>query len=558
MNWEKSLEILKQLNIGSDVKHVQTMTSSVTTAWGVNWDEVLIARDLMQNFFDANRSRLQDVTVSAEGTQVTISAPAGFNLARLFYLGSEKGGEDVGQYGEGFKAAVMCLMRDHRVEPVAMSGKDIICFRISEDTVAGTGLRPIIYDFFRSGTACEGSRLILRGCPKKLIAALECGMDHFFHAGNSLLGERVWVSPDGVFSAYSSTTPGGHVFYRNLKRGEIPDIPIILIIEKEYAAIEKKIKNDRDRNAFGEALLKTFYSVFARHGVKCSPEGQRAILEAARHCWSRGHALLSEIADSQPWRGTCWRKADTTAVFGGKYYARCSSRNVAEQIRIDTVERQWREEGRQALPMYFCGFGLLHATEFLKEREVKAAKEAKNKNTRRPTRAEMNCVELLAELTRDLAPCVMRVLDSAKLSYCVAATETLQGELAKGREWRSHEVFLSASFFTLEFPEALAVFLHEHSHVFGYDGSRGFTDTLTELLGTVVRHRKELDAYESHWESAQDQVVSERDTPACDGNQEVEVLLASKDQSELRDLIARVPRPILKRLLQPEQEAAVA
>ena len=152
----------------------------------------------------------------------------------------------------------------------------------------------------------------------------------------------------------------------------------------------------------------------------------------------------------------------------------------------------------------------------------------------------------------------MRVLDSAKLSYCVAATETLQGELVKGREWRSHEVFLSASFFTLEFPEALAVFLHEHSHVFGYDGSRGFTDALTELLGTVVRHRKELDAYDSHWESAQDQVVSERETPACDGNQEVEVLLASKDQSELRDLIARVPRPILKRLLQPEQEAAVA
>lgn len=71
----------------------------------VDWNEEFIARDLMQNFFDANRERLDQVCVDAVGATVSVTAPASFALERLFYLGSEKGDDDVGQYGEGFKVA---------------------------------------------------------------------------------------------------------------------------------------------------------------------------------------------------------------------------------------------------------------------------------------------------------------------------------------------------------------------------------------------------------------------------------------------------------------------
>ena len=85
----------------------RTLVSSVTTAWGVDWDERLIARDLMQNFFDANRAALREVRVTVDGANVRVSAPAAFNLEQLFYLGSEKGEDDIGQYGEGFKAHLL-------------------------------------------------------------------------------------------------------------------------------------------------------------------------------------------------------------------------------------------------------------------------------------------------------------------------------------------------------------------------------------------------------------------------------------------------------------------
>ena len=62
------------LGLEGQPRFLKTLTSSVTTAWGVDWDEVYIARDLMQNFFDANRGRVSEIRVDANGWDVVISA----------------------------------------------------------------------------------------------------------------------------------------------------------------------------------------------------------------------------------------------------------------------------------------------------------------------------------------------------------------------------------------------------------------------------------------------------------------------------------------------------
>jgi hypothetical protein len=125
--------------------HVTTLTSAVTTAGGVSRDEVYIACDLMQNFFDANRDRLSEVGVERDGTDVRNSARAPFNLERLFYLGSEKGEDDIGPYGEDSKVAATCLLRDYAVTPVAASGREVLCLRIADQAVANTELYPVEY-----------------------------------------------------------------------------------------------------------------------------------------------------------------------------------------------------------------------------------------------------------------------------------------------------------------------------------------------------------------------------------------------------------------------------
>ena len=179
MSWEFSQKILADHQIGKNLIHLYSRTSSVTTSWGVNWSETYSARDIMQNFIDANRERLSEVKVLVEGTKVTITAPAGFELERLFYFGSEKGDGDVGKYGEGFKAAAVCLLRDHGIEPIMTSGDQLVYLRVEREKVLGTQLQPVVYDFFRSTEAYDGARLILRGCSKNLVEALKTGLTHF-------------------------------------------------------------------------------------------------------------------------------------------------------------------------------------------------------------------------------------------------------------------------------------------------------------------------------------------------------------------------------------------
>jgi hypothetical protein len=128
---EKSTISLPPAMQGMRLTHSKTLTSAVTTPWGVDWDDVLIARDIMQNFFDANRACLAGISVKVDGEDVAITAPAPFNLERLFYLGSEKDADDVGQYGEGFKVAATCLLRDHSVAIIAASGNDLLRLRIA-------------------------------------------------------------------------------------------------------------------------------------------------------------------------------------------------------------------------------------------------------------------------------------------------------------------------------------------------------------------------------------------------------------------------------------------
>ena len=147
MEFQNSLQLLRTMDIGGHIRHEKTLTSSVTTDWQVHWNEDFIARDLLQNFYDANRDNVAGIRVLVDGSRVTIAAPKGYNLERLFYLGSEKQSSDVGHYGEGFKAAATCLL-DFRVTPVAMSDNQIAVLQISDEPVAGTDLYPLVYDFF--------------------------------------------------------------------------------------------------------------------------------------------------------------------------------------------------------------------------------------------------------------------------------------------------------------------------------------------------------------------------------------------------------------------------
>jgi hypothetical protein len=540
MSWQHSLSILEAAHVDGPLTYRDSRTSSVTTSWGVNWDEEFIARDLLQNFFDANRDRLPEVKVTVESSTVTVFGPAPMELERLFYLGSEKGDDDIGKYGEGFKVAAVCLLRDHDIHPIVVSRDDVLCIRMDPEQVAGTALRPLVYDFFTAAAPLQGTRLILRGCSQKLVRALEAGLSHFFYECNPLLGQKLWSSWNDHFAIYRAATADGHVFYRRLRRGRIPDLPVVLVIDKQFERIEKKTHRDRDRNAFGEELMKLFYQVFARHGLRDAQAGQQVVVEAARPCWQRGHPLLSEIADASH-RGR-WPAQIADKVFGKQFFARTTSHDAAVSLQYLEFEKAWQQQGRKPLPAYFRRFGVLNAEDHAEELKRQALAEQKQRHQRPPTLAERQALSVLTGTIRVLAPDITALLQRKHLEYSVAETEVLLGELKQSRHYGSVDVFLSAAVFATDFAAALAIFLHEHAHIFGYDGSRGFTDALTQLIETVVRQRKQLDRHATAWVAARESVLRERNAkPVPDLAETVADLVAAMRETELRDLLKRLP-----------------
>ena len=128
MEKNKKIEIYKNLILDvPGVKSAQfdkSIESSVTTSWGVNWDADFIARDILQNFRDSNLSEIEKVVVNTKNDKILVEGNNCFDLRKLFFVGSNKAGDDttVGEYGEGFKAAVVSMLKRGIQAPVSVSG----------------------------------------------------------------------------------------------------------------------------------------------------------------------------------------------------------------------------------------------------------------------------------------------------------------------------------------------------------------------------------------------------------------------------------------------------
>jgi len=68
----------------------------------------------------------------------------------------------------------------------------------------------------------------------------------------------------------------------------------------------------------------------------------------------------------------------------------------------------------------------------------------------------------------------------------------------------------------MPFGRAVALFVHEHSHIMGWDGHRGFSDHLTELLEQVILQRDLFDLLEQEWRDIVSRVQASRSNNGSD------------------------------------------
>ena len=189
MEKNKKIEIYKNLILDvpgvSSAKFDKSIESSVTTSWGVNWDADFIARDILQNFRDSNLSEIEKVVVNTKNDKILVEGNNCFDLRKLFFVGSNKAGDDttVGEYGEGFKAAVVSMLKRGIQAPVSVSGDTAVVIDVGDEVVED--LRPLVYHFFKVNKQNKTSFLI-HTYDKELKAAFDFGMSHFWFEKKSI------------------------------------------------------------------------------------------------------------------------------------------------------------------------------------------------------------------------------------------------------------------------------------------------------------------------------------------------------------------------------------
>ena len=251
------------------------------------------------------------------------------------------------------------------------------------------------------------------------------------------------------------------------------------------------------------------------------------ILNEFRAAWESGHrnALLEIMS-----RGCCWDMKHETAalISSSRFFASSTEPSGAEaRLQHESVLKEWRKHKLIELPGYFAMFGVQTIATHLKSIEEKARDEALLHGHRNPSRIEFEAIKLLQKCLSKLAPEIAGVFSKSTTHYSIGKTDVLLGQLKSTRSYRSKEVYFSQEIFAMPFGRAVAVFLHEHAHIFGFDGNRGFSDSLTELLEQVIQHRELFDSLEQEWRELTLRVQVLR---LSDGN---EIAMASKKLKKL-------------------------
>lgn len=485
-------------------EYIEIIDTKITDKWGVFWNEMETVRDFLQNFFDANS--VKDIKIEVNESTVEVFAPQIFDYQELLYLGSDKGGnsESIGQYGEGWKASVLNAMRNFNcgVEIIVKDKRLSFYFEHKE---IGDTFKRVIFCKVYDEIPINGSKLIVSRCSKKMIHEFKFGLRYFYYEGNPLLGEELTSTHDDKVMFFKSNEKEGYVFYNKLLRSRL-DIPIVIVCNKSYHHIEVKIKHDRDRKAFNDEVLERLLK------YTCKAIWNKSdIIEHLKDYWSNGHKFLNILANSiNRWNRMSYK-------FPEIYFARDSGGNKDEvKSEKAKVLKEFELSNYIACPSYMSRFGMKTAIEIaekrVQERESKKSErhlENLKQHSRQTNFFEQSAINLLTEYIRKHSKPLFEKCHSYKYVLCESAN--IVRDLKLANKEGKNTIYLTKSFFTYNFPDALVLMISEWQKLDGY--TKVLNDFYISLLTAFLKYEdtiSEIKNYEKNWNEIINKIIEEK------------------------------------------------
>ena len=472
----------------------------------VRWTKFKVLRDFVQNFYDAVKwhewKERFSYTISDEMLQLK-ARDVGFNYDWLLHIGASTKREDsgvfAGYFGEGFKIASLCAVRDYNWN-VEISSRDWTLNVVATDLIVdGRNLKSLAYNVRQNRK--KRMNTILSVFPFRDISLFHSVLLSFYYPENSLFGKKIWESSDSAIfyrskqqkpSEYPNTCNdrGDGIIFANYQALGSFQFPLIFCLH-DYRS------NDRERNSF---YLMDVIKIIQRVSSRLSPEAAAAVLHALKRRWydqprkkydfESWHGIISTLIKniaSSAEQTVAWRKANPNLL-------------VAPQVkRSDIFKYNNRRQALDWLKLSGKVFRLVQEA-FVKLGYSTLEDVCKENDgfsiTCEPNVFEKKRIAIIEELVQNLIlelftkiempPC--KIIKSERASWkgmttCILLNGSLHHFYGIPVRYRLPYIALKKSLLHSDtFGEALSAYFHELAHMFGGHRSASFSRALSKLM----------------------------------------------------------------------------
>lgn len=501
---------------------------NIVFSYPVNWDKYQILRDFVQNFYDdvepVNWKESFHYKYDKELRLLWMGINnGGFSYEWLLHIGASTKTNDetihAGYFGEGFKIASLCAIRDFKWKIAMFSRNWKLSVQSVSQKIDGKAVEMLAYGIEQS-EYLQGSRLEIQNVSEEDYNLFLIILDSFYFPQNNLFGKKIWESDRAAVYERSSNPINenlpktykcgskGAVFCGYQMLGTNP-LPLVFCIH-DYD------KLDRDRRTLHEFEVN---SIILKIASIVSPEAAVVILEKMRLYWY-SYPVNNKKIDVEGWSSIVnalvrriWCSDDAILSFREKNpHLLCAARvfSTPEKNR----RRQalvWASKERADYKIVKDTFHLLGYS-FLEDECEKNGGFVESK--RQPNEYEKQCFELLEALAENIFANYYLFDDSwPKLNVITNRKAICKGmaSLKKRKvvvtnsvglkvRYELHTIHMKEHLFEKDrFSEALATYVHELCHVFGGDSSDNFSNALTIAIEVLLEHNAEVEKVKKQW-----------------------------------------------------------
>ncbi len=444
-----------------------------------------------------------------------------FNYEWLLHIGAStktnNPDSNAGYFGEGFKIASLCALRDYQWDICMSSGNWTIKVVKIKHKIDKTDVDMLAYEVFEH-KYLNKSKLTISKLSEEVYNIFLSVLKSFFYPENPLFGKKIWEGNEGAVYVscnddYDSYLPYTYDFGRKgtvfCSYQLLGSNPFGLAV-----CLHSFKKQDRERHALYDFDV---VDVFERIADIVDAKGAMFILEKMRRNWNTLPEKRIDIDSWYPVVNALIRNISHSITVKNEFKNKYP--NILYLIPTETVHKRnqrnqakaWLKNQTKKYILVQKAFSLLGYPSLEEECE----KNGGFVNNDLPDKFEENCFLLLENLVKTIYNDFFdykndfpkhRIIRNLSASFQgMASTHMINSQISnnKGIKIRNRisEIYLKATLFRKDtYYNAVATIVHELCHAFGSDSSASFSYGLTCAMEILIKNSKIVEMTKLSWE----------------------------------------------------------